>query len=99
MDDLQRRILTTVQHARRGLDEADARLMERRAVDLRAEIDDADYGQADRLRLIACCSEAQATARWVLGRPSTTLPPMRGPSNRGSRYRRAGHDIGLRAGR
>ncbi|MBB5911165.1 hypothetical protein BJY24_000032 [Nocardia transvalensis] len=80
MDDLRRRVLTTVEHARQGLDPADARLLERRVVDLCAEIAGADYAPAERRRLMACCSEARAAARWAMGRPSTNLPPLRPPA-------------------
>ncbi|WP_216897102.1 hypothetical protein [Nocardia alni] len=67
MDDLERRILTTVQHARRGLGQADARFLERRIWGLHAEVGGANYEPAQRRRLLAYCSEARALARWALG--------------------------------
>ncbi len=73
MDDLERRILTTVQHARHGLGQADARFLERRILGLYAEVGGANYEPAHQRRLLAYCSEAHELARWALGR--TTVGP------------------------
>ncbi|PPJ26956.1 hypothetical protein C5E45_22275 [Nocardia nova] len=70
MDDLQRRVLTALTSARRGLKTADARLLERRIVGLRAEVDAAGYPRPQHPRLKASCAEALAAARWTLGRPN-----------------------------
>ncbi|MBF6326991.1 hypothetical protein [Nocardia transvalensis] len=90
MDDLQRRVLTAVRHARSGLEPADARLLHKRVLELRAEVVDADYNPADRLRLITFCAEAHAAAQWALGRPSTNLVAPHPTSNATYRPR---HDL------
>ncbi|WP_157121734.1 hypothetical protein [Nocardia miyunensis] len=73
MDGLQRRVLVALEHARDGMNAADARLLERRLVDLRAELDAADYGPALRSRLNGSWSEALTAVRWTLGRYSFGL--------------------------
>ncbi|GAB2687213.1 hypothetical protein [Nocardia thraciensis] len=71
MDGLQRRIWMALNRANDDLDPADARMLARRVLDLRAEVDSSDYGRTERLRLISSCSEVLAATRWALGRPGT----------------------------
>lgn len=73
MDGLQHRVRTALKFAQSGIGPDEARFLERRVIELRSEVDAAPYDKPERLRLLASCAEAFATARWARGYPTVPL--------------------------
>ena len=77
VDGLQRRVLLACEHAHHVSGSQDARMLERRLIDLRCEIATAGYSRSKRHRLVTVCRDALAAARQAKHCSGAARRPMR----------------------